>query len=475
MSVSLLVPILLAALAVIVLLADLAPGGGGKRGIGTLTAAGLVAIAFAAWFVPTSEAFGGRWVADAYTRYAQIVVLLAGALGAIGTIDHADVRFPKRQGEYYLLYLTSVLGMVMLPGARDLVLLAVAFETMGIPLYALAAMHKDQRLGVEGAVKLYLTGAVSAAVTIYGLSFLVGLAGGTTYAELAVTPPSPLLALGAMLALAGMAYKLGAVPFHFWIPDTYQAAPGPFVAFVSVAPKAATVAGLMRVLGEALAAERAAWSGLLVAVCVLTMLVGNLLAVPQSNVRRLLAFSGVAHIGLVLMAMSVGNAESTGAILFYLATYVASNMGAFLAVEAVGSRTGDEIPAFAGLARRSPALALVLLISLLSLGGIPFIAGFWGKMILFWAAWRGGLAWLVLLGAVLAVLALFYYLRVARSVYIDPPKDPSPIRVGAPTWVALAVAMAGMIGMGLYPRPFVSAALDAGTALFPAEVAETAR
>ncbi len=471
MSISLLVPILLAALAVIVLLADIAPAGGGKRGIGALTAAGLAATAFAAWFVPTSDAFGGRWVADEFTRYAQIVALLAGALGAVGTIDHADVRFPTRQGEYYLLYLTSVLGMVLLPGARDVVLLAVAFETMSIPLYVLAAMHKDQRLGIEGATKLYLTGAVSASVTIYGLSFLVGAAGGTTYAELASAGPSPLLALGAMFTLAGMAYKLGAVPFHFWIPDTYQAAPGPFVAFVSVGPKAATVAGLLRVLVEALGPLRDRWAPLLLAVCVVTMVVGNLLAVPQKNVRRLLAFSGVAHIGLVLMAMSVANAESAGAILFYLATYVASNMGAFFVVEAVGSKVGDDIPAWAGLARRSPALGLFLLIALLSLGGIPFIAGFWGKMILFWAAWRAGLEGLVLLGALLSVLGLFYYLRVARSVYIDAPADPSPVRVGLPTWVALAVAMAGMLGMGLYPRPFVNAALDAGAALVPSQVA----
>lgn len=472
MSISLLVPILLAALAVIVLLADLAPGPSGKRGIGALTAAGLTAIAFAAWFVPTSDAFGGRWVADEFTRYAQILVLAAGALGAVGTIDHADIRFPRRQGEYYLLYVTSVLGMALLPGARDVVLLAVAFETMSIPLYVLAAMHKDQRLGIEGAVKLYLTGAVSAAVTIYGLSFLVGASGGTRYAEIAAATPGPMMALGAMFALAGMAYKLGAVPFHFWIPDTYQAAPGPFVAFVSVAPKAATVTGLLRVLEEAVSPLRASWSPLLVAVCVVTMVVGNLLAVPQSNVRRLLAYSGVAHIGLVLMAMSVGNAETSAAILFYLATYVASNMGAFFVVEAVGSKLGDEIPAWSGLARRSPVLGLTLLLALLSLGGIPFMAGFWGKMILFWAAWRGGAEILVFLGALLAVLGLFYYLRVARSVYIDPPADPSPIQVGAPTWVALAVALAGMLGMGLYPRPFVNAALDAGEALVPTQVVE---
>lgn len=468
MSIALLVPVLVAILAILVLLVDLAPGEGGRRGVGGLTAMGLTGILFATWFVPDSTAMDGRWVADAFTRYAQMVVLAAAALGAIGTIDHADRRFPTRQAEYYLLYLASVFGMVLMSGARDVVLLVVAFETMSIPLYALAAMHKDQKLGVEGAVKLYLTGAVSAAVTVYGLSFLVGAAGGTTYAEIAAAPPGPMVALGAMLALAGVAYKLGAVPFHFWVPDAYQAAPGPFVAFLSVAPKAAGVAGLARLLTEALQQNRTAWAGLLVAVAVLTMLAGNLMAVPQNNVRRLLAYSGIAHMGLLLVALSVGTAEGMSAILFYLATYVASNMGAFFVVEAVGAQLGDELPAWAGLARRSPALSLVLLISLLSLAGVPFVAGFWGKILLFWAAWRGGAEALVLLGALLAVLGLFYYLRVARAVYIDEPTDRSPIQVGLPTWVALFIALAGMVGMGLYPTPFVSAATDGGEALVPA-------
>jgi len=467
MSVALLVPALLAALAVILLLADLAPGGGGKRGIGVLTAFGLGAIGFAAWYVPESEAFDGRWAADLFTRYAQVIILAAGAVGAVATIDHADLRFPRRQGEYYLLYVTSIFGMALMPGVRDVVGLAVAFETMSIPLYVLTAMHKDQRLGIEGSVKLYLTGAVSAAVTIYGLSFLVGAASGTRYAEIAAAPHGPLLALGAMLALAGMAYKLGAVPFHFWIPDTYQAAPGPVVAFISVAPKAATVTGLLRLFHEGLGTMHQSWSSLLLAICVLTMLVGNLLAIPQSNVRRLLAFSGVAHIGLVLMALSIGTPAAAGAILFYLVTYVASNMGAFFAVEAIGSKLGDDIAAWAGMARRNPALSLILLIALLSLGGIPFVAGFWGKLLLFWAVWIGGQKALVFLGAVLAVLGLFYYLRVARSVYIDAPPDPRPIAVSLPTWVALGLALAGMVGIGLYPRPFVSAAMDAGKALAP--------
>ncbi len=468
MSIALLVPILVAALAVIVLLADLAPGDSGRRGVGALTAMGLAGILFGAWFVPDSTAIDGRWVADGFTRYAQMIVLAASALGAIATIDHADRRFATRQGEYYLLYLASVFGMVLLSGARDVVLFVVAFETMSIPLYALAAMHKDQKKGVEGAVKLYLTGAVSAAVTVYGLSFLVGAAGGTTYAEIAAATPGPMLALGGMLALAGLAYKLGAVPFHFWVPDVYEAAPGPFVAFLSVAPKAAGVAGLTRLLTEALHPMRASWAPLLLAVAVVTLVAGNLMAVPQNNVRRLLAYSGIAHMGLLLVALSVGTAEGVSAILFYLATYVASNMGAFFVVEAVGSNVGDELPAWAGLARRSPALGLVMLVSLLSLAGVPFVAGFWGKILLFWAAWRGGAEPYVLLGSLLAVLALFYYLRVARSVYIDEPVDRSPIKVGLPTWVALFIALGGMVGMGLYPTPFVSAAMDGGNALIPA-------
>lgn len=464
--ITLLVPILVGALAVLVLASDLAFGASdSRRGVGALAAAGLLGVLGATFLIPFGEGPGGTWVNDAFTVYVQRVVLLAGVVGVVGSIDHADRVFPSRQGEYYLLLLASIVGMALLPGARDLVMVAVSFELMGIPTYVLAAMHKDRKAGVEGATKLYLTGAVSAALTIYGLSFVVGVTGSTDLGAIARATPSPMLALGAMLAFAGMAYKVGAVPFHLWVPDTYQAAPAPFVAFLSVAPKAAAFAAFVRLLIGAFGGMAASWVPLVLVVCVVTMLLGNVLAIPQTNVRRLLAYSGIAHVGLLLLALALDTAEGVGVILFYLATYVGSNMGAFLVAEAVGD---DELPAWNGLARRNPGLAVAMLLFLLSLGGIPFVAGFWGKLFIFWAAWEAGQTWLVLLGALLAVLGLFYYLRVARAVYVEPPPTPAPVAVAGPTRWAIALALAVILGLGLAPRPFIESALDAGREVVPA-------
>ena len=452
-------------LALLVFVADLVADGGSGRGGGALAVAGLVGIFFASWFLPLGgEGYAGAFLDDAFTRYVQRVLLAAGVIGALGSIDHADRVFPRRQGEYYLLLLASLSGMLLLAGTRELVSMVVAFELMGIPLYVLAAMHKTVREGIEGATKLYLTGAVSAAVTMYGLSFLVGATGSTRFDALAAAPSSPLLVLGGLLVLAGMAYKIGAVPFHMWVPDTYQSAPVPFVAFLSVAPKVAGFAVLARLFLQSLHGMQASWGPVLLVVCVVTMIGGNLLAVPQSNVRRLLAYSGVGHVGLLLLAFGLGTADGVGALLFYLATYVASNMVAFLIVEIVGD--GD-IRAWNGLARRSPALALSMLLCLLSLGGIPFVAGFWAKFFLFWAAWKAGMGGLVLLGALLAVLGLFYYLKVARSIYMEPAASPEGPVIGRATGFAIAMAVAGVVGLGLYPAPCYDAALAAGAALLP--------
>lgn len=470
MNATLLIPVLVAVLAGLALAADLVPDAGGRRGVGALVVAGLVGVFAATWFVPLGEGFGGTWIQDAFTVYVQRILLAAGALGALGTIDHADRVFPRRQGEYYLLLLSSLCGMTLLAGARDLVLLVVAFELMGIPLYVMAAMHKDAKAGVEGATKLYLTGAISAALTVYGMSFLVGESGTTRLDALAQFEPTPLFVLGALLALGGMAYKVGAVPFHMWVPDTYQAAPAPFVAFLSVAPKAAAFAAFVRLLIQGLGGMHGRWMPVVLTVCAVTMVLGNLLAIPQSNVRRLLGYSGIAHVGLLLLALALGTVEGVGTMLFYLATYVASNMAAFFVAEAVGRHVGDEIPAWNGLARRNPGLALAMLLALLSLGGIPFVAGFWGKILIFWAAWKAGQAALVLIGALLAVVGLFYYLKIARGIYIEKPPTSEPVVVGFPTGAAIALAIAGVVGLGIFPRPFVDAAMEAGKAVVGVEL-----
>lgn len=440
-----------------------------RRGVGAVACVGLVAALLATWLIPASgEALGGAFVQDGFTLYMQRIMIGAGALGVLGSIDFVDEHFPDRQGEYYLMLIFSIVGMTVLAGARELILLVVAFELMSIPLYLLAAIQKTSKKGVEGALKLYLVGAVSSAITLYGLSFIVGSADSTMLSELNRGDPTPLVVLGMCFALAGMSFKLGAVPFHLWVPDTYEGAATPFVAFLSVAPKAAGFAALVRLFIEGMADLRYVWWPVLLAVAVLTMLLGNLMAVPQRNLKRLLAFSGISHIGLLLVAFGIATPEGLGVLMFYLAAYVFTNMGAFFVVNVVGRGGSDDLDAWRGLAQRSPALAFAMLLFLLSLGGVPFVAGFWAKLLLFWAVWDAGLGLVVFLGVSLAVLGLFYYLRVARSIYIEAPVEgatgPLPT-VGKPTAFAIALALAGVVGMGVFPHTFIDPALVAAKAL----------
>lgn len=454
------------AVAGVVFAADLFMGE--KRGLGALGAMGLLGILVATFFVDVSgPALFDTYLADASSMYFKRVLLLAGFLGCVGSIDFVDEGFPKRQGEHYLLMLFSLVGMLLLTGAQDLVLWVVGFELAGIPLALMAAMRKDKR-SAEAALKLFLAGAASTAVTLYGISFLWGLSGGSEFAGLAAVPLSPMFALGVLLVLGGIAYKIGVVPFHLWVADTYEGAPAPAVAFMSVAPKIAVVASLARLLGGGLAEHSAIWVTPLVGLAIVTLVVGNLTAVTQKDARRLLALSGVGHMGLMLLALAVGGTEAVAALMFYALAYVVTNMGAFFSVGLVAERRGGRLTDFDGLIHSSPALAVALLIFLFSLGGIPFLIGFWGKLVLFWAAWIGGYEWVVLLGVLLSVLALFYYLRLARAMYIHPaPEGDEGVEIGWPSLVAVGLCAALTVGLGLVPGPFVEAALDAAATLAP--------
>ncbi len=461
----LLLPLLVVGVLLLVLVADLLLAPADKRAVGILAAAGVAAVLAASFAVaPSGEAFGGSYVMDDLTLYLDRVFLVAGVLGILAAIDHADRRFPTRQGEYHLLLLAALAGMLVLAGARDLVLLVVAFEAAGMPLYLLAALPKtsDGR-STEAALKYYLVGASSTAIALYGLSLLYGAAGTTRIAGLADAPASPMLFVGVMTTFAGMAFKIGLVPFHLWMPDTYEGAATPFVAFLSVAPKAAGFAALLRILHGGLLDRLALWLPVLLVIAAASMILGNVLAIPQGNVKRLLAGSGIAQVGTMLLAFAVGTAEGVGMLLFYLAAYVFTNMGAFVVQGIMGDHAGnDEMPVYRGLARTAPGLALAMLLFLLSLGGIPFMAGFWAKLQVFVAVWHAGQGALVVLAAVLAVMALFYYLRVARAMYIEAPAEGATAPAMAmPTRIALVACALGTVGLGVFPEPFLRPALEA--------------
>ncbi len=335
---------------------------------------------------------------------------------------------------------------------------------MSIPLFVLTAFAKAVRTASEAALKFYLIGVVSFVITLYGLSLVYGATGTTMLPEIALRAennPSALLLAGILTTLAGLAFKIGAVPFHMWIPDTYEGASTPFVGFLSVAPKAAGFAALIRLYLEGFAPLSARFMPVVIAISALTMLAGNLLALPQQNIKRLLAYSGIAQIGTMLLGLIAQTGEGMAMLLFYLAAYLFTNIGAFAVVSAVGSASGsDDIGAYRGLARRNPALALAMLIFLLSLGGIPFVAGFWAKLGVFKAAWDQGYTALVVLGAVLAVVGVFYYLRVARSIYLEEPlAGAAPIVVPRALSFAIAVSAVAVVGIGVFPHFLIDGAL----------------
>jgi NADH-quinone oxidoreductase subunit N len=357
----------------------------------------------------------------------------------------------------------------VLASSRDIILLFVAFELMSIPLYVLAGFAKRDGLAVEASLKFFLVGSVSSAVMAYGLSFVYGAAGTTDLGRIArdAIASNPLLLLGFLLAFAGFAFKIAAFPFHMWVPDTYQAAGTPFVAWLSVTPKAAGFVALFRVYFEGMGEQAGVWMPMMAMLATVTIVAGNLMALPQQNAKRLLAYSGIAHIGYMLVGVAAASSAGTAMVLFYLVAYVFGNMGAFLVIEGVARAEGsDDLTAFRGLAQRSPLLALAMLLFLLSLGGIPFVAGFWAKLYVFWAAAQQGLYWLVLVAAVLTVVALFYYLVVAKRMYIEAPERTGRVVLAPTLALSVLLCVVGIVAIGVYPKPLVMAALRVTASLF---------
>jgi len=458
------------ALMLLVFIATLLARGDDRRWIGWLAAAGTLALTLLALSLsPAPAQLGGAFVQDGLALFAKRLFLAATFIGSLASLSLPGRPFLRRAGEYHLLLLASLLGMLVLASSRDLVLLFVAFELMSIPLYVLAGFSKREAGGVEAALKFFLVGSVSSAVMAYGLSFVYGAARTTSLAGVAKAMSSGdgLLILGLLAVFGGFGFKIAAVPFHMWVPDTYEAAPTPFVAWLSVTPKAAGFVALFRVYFEGVGAAVSFWVPVAAGLAALTIVAGNLMALPQQNAKRMLAYSGIAHIGYMLVGFAATSASGTAMVLFYLVAYVFGNMGAFLVVEAVARSEGSEhLAAFRGLAQRSPLLALAMLLFLLSLGGIPFVAGFWAKLYVFWAAAAAGLYWLVLLGALLTVVALFYYLIVAKRMYIEAPTVTS--RVPLEPMLALSVLLCalGVVILGVYPKPLVMAALRVAAPLF---------
>jgi NADH-quinone oxidoreductase subunit N len=432
-----------------------------NRRISWVTLVGLLAL--------IGMAFGGRYTADPLAAFAQKLFLVSAAVSVLASLGLQNPRLARRGFEYHIALLASLLGMLVLATARELILLFVAFELMSIPLYFLTGFNKSEDTAGEGALKFFLIGTVSSAVMLYGLSFVFGATGSTDISAIpaALASGNPMVKLGLVLTLAGLGFKIASVPFHMWVPDTYETATTPFVAWLSVAPKAAGFIVIFRLYMEGAGQAAFLWIPVASTLAGLSIIAGNLMAIPQTNVKRMLAYSGIAHIGYLLMGVAAMSASGAGMILFYLVAYLFGNMGAFLCVQAVASAEGsDDMESYKGLAQRSPVLALSLLVFLLSLGGIPFVAGFWAKLFIFRAVIDQHMYGLAFLGAVMTIVALYYYLVLSSRMYIDKPSKPEPLPVAPPLILAILICAAGTVAMGAYPEPWVRAVMNAVSGLF---------
>ena len=480
MLLAILPEILLVVLAGVVLALDAAWQPEKRRWLGWLTVVGL-AVAFiltATVSQPESEPrllFGGM-LRDDWLSFAFRLVFLFGA--AITTLFAMDHEALGRKGEFYVLLLVSTLGMNLMASAGDLIMLYLAIETTSIPLYILAGFITTDDKSTEAGFKYLLFGAMTSAVMLYGFSLLYGFSGETNLYLLAGKLgelPMPALLGSLLLVLVGFSFKVSAVPFHFWAPDVYEGAPTPVAGFLSTASKAAGFAVLMRVLLAAFPAALPSWQGLIALLAVVTMTVGNLLALAQTNVKRLLAFSSITHAGYILIGVVAVNAAGMNlgmaSVVFYLIAYLLTNLAAFGAVATFGRVSGsDEMDAYKGLSRRSPALALVMLVAFLSLSGMPPFGGFIAKVFVFAAAVEANWIWLAVIGVLNSIIGLYYYLTLLKYVYLyrqdNLEEEQKPLPISRPYALALVLLVIGIILLGTAFNPWFEWSRTAAASLF---------
>ena len=411
--------------------------------------------------------FGGAYVVDPYALTFKALFLVAAYISLLLSVDYIG-EGDYYQGEFYFLLLTSVLGMLVMASARDLITIFVALEAISIPTFVLAGWRKHDTKSNEASIKYYLIGVLSSAVMLYGMSFIFGFSGSTLLTDIArftrSTPDvAPLFVVAIFLTLVGFAFKISAVPFHFWAPDTYEGAPTPVTAFLSVSSKAGGFVALLTVVYVGFFPSINSWQPVLWVLAALSMTVGNLVALRQTNIIRMLAYSSVAQGGFILVPLAVAQnapAAALEAVVTYLLIYAAMNLGAFAVVIAVSRRTRSaEISSYAGLGQFAPVLAILMSIFLFSLAGVPPLAGWYAKFMLFRAVLDAGTPWAIVLGVIAAVnsvIAFFYYSAVARQIWFREPaiEGTRTIEIPAALGVAISLCAATVVVIGIYPQLF---------------------
>ncbi len=425
----------------------------------SLATLGVTAALTVAMHTPeTVYTFDGSFVSDTMGDVLKVFVYLVTAVAFIYSRDYLLARNIFK-GEYFVLGLFAVLGMMVLISAHSMLTIYLGLELLSLSLYAMVAFQRDSSKATEAAMKYFVLGALASGMLLYGMSLIYGITGtldiGGVHTAIAGLEDSKqiVLGLGLVLVIVGMAFKLGAVPFHMWVPDVYHGAPTAVTLFISTAPKIAAFAMIMRLLVEGLGDLHAQWQDILIIMAVLSMLVGNVIAIAQTNIKRMLAYSTISHVGFLLLGILAGTQAGYSASMFYVIVYALMGMGGF-GIIILLSRSGfeaDKLDDFKGLNDRSPWFAFMMMILMFSMAGVPPALGFYAKFAVLQAVIGAGLTWLAVVAVIFSIIGAFYYLRVIKLMYFDKAEDTQPIETSMDMKVVLSANGLGILFLGLAP------------------------
>ena len=488
---TLLIPeFLVTGLAFLILTADLFMRSNRKHLLAYLAVLGLIGIlAFSFVFLWNRDdsLYEGVILIDGYSLFFKGFFLVLGMVVILSSVEFVK-RNLDHPGEYYGILVFTIVAMMLMAMSGELLTAYISLELLSFGLYVLVSYDRYNPKSNEGGTKYILLGAFSSALLLYGISQIFGLLGTTRFDEIAqalaaTEEISPGVLVGLVLIIAGLGFKIAAVPFHMWAPDAYEGAPIPVTAYLAVGSKAAAFALILRLFTQAFMPAVADWQVIIVIMAAATMLLGNVVAMVQTNIKRMLAYSSIGQVGFLLVgvaALAAVNSDdevsvelstlASNGIMFHLVAYAITNMAAFLCIAAIYNVTGkDGISDLAGMARRAPILAMVFAASLFSLAGLPIFAGFVSKFYLFTAAANQGLLWLAGLAIFSSLISLYYYLMVVRQMYIEPAVDSTPLRIPRLTLGVLGLLFAGMVFVGVYPAPLLDAIQHASDVILSAE------
>lgn len=460
---SIIIEIFIAALAIFTLIAGLALPSHKKNVVGYLSTLLLLCILVFSFASGSLEGLGfykGLYVNDKLSIYFKQIFIISALLVTLMSVSYVK-KLSDSRSEYFSLIIFATLGMMVMVSAGDLITLYIGLELMSLSFIILTSFDKRSLKSTEAGTKYILLNAMSSAVLLYGMSLLYGLSSSTAYNEilsyLAKGSNRPVVLLGGVLLVAGFGFKISAVPFHMWSPDIYEGAPTPITAFLAGGSKIAAFAVIIRLVMQVIEPGYGTIKVLIIALSVLSMIIGNIIAIPQTNIKRMLAYSGISHAGYILIGVLSNTNTGISAVLFYLLLYIFANVGAFGAVTALSNQTGkDDIKDFAGMWKRSPFITATLLISLLCLAGIPPAAGFVGKFYMFSEAVKQGYLWMAFLAMGMSVVSIYYYISVIRVMLMEDAADSTPIVIPVSLKLVMVISIIMILLMGLYPGPITN-------------------